>query len=617
MKTTILSYLTLLLLILAGCEAPIHDNFVDIEKPDEIPLGINLNAFTQGENIIVYKANTRIYYTFETGGRQILKAEFTLGDMRWETWGESGEIWLSVYELPKGSYTLTCNLYVATNSGSVADQVGMEAYGGTMSWKVTVDYENDFTESKEMITRINEEGYLELTWEKPNYKYMDFLNYTVYKGGMLLATIEDADITSFVDKSHVLDFGEGYSVQAHFEDNNTWHIGHKYLPYDEINIEQVEEISAIDSCTVRWSKGKDYKCKWNVYVNDELKLSATEETSIRIPLCAFGTTWSALHRIRVEVVAYDESYRNSYPHSQYVTAGAMGKFLGDNHMRFNYNESESTLYYSVYGEVNSISVPDLTLIAKHNGVPSASITSAISSSEKNGKILVSYYDVLALYEGKMLPTPLTHSISSYFVNVQKARILNDDRVFYLERTYLGDMIACILSTDMKPEKRVVLQGAEVYSSYGVISADGKYLCLNNSEEIAIYKMSSEFEILEKKVHPINELTENNIRFIPHDSSRILVAKANTNAEATITIYNTEDMTPIHSYKALHVGVDPKTGYLCLTQRNRIEIIDIDNDETLFTLPIERYQGASLLGGILISDNGYAMNINPYLEKNKL
>lgn len=215
-------------------------------KPDKTPLGINLNAFAEGENIIIYQENIPIYYSFETSGREVLKAEFTLGDLLFESNGKSGELWFSPNQLPNGNYTLTCNLYVATNTGSIADQAGMEAYGGTMSWKVTVAYEKEPTETPEMATRINEEGYLELTWEKPYYKYMNFLNYTVYKRGELLATIEDAGITSFTDKGHVLDNGDWYNVKANFEDNVSWYVGYKILPNDNITIEQVEDLSAID-----------------------------------------------------------------------------------------------------------------------------------------------------------------------------------------------------------------------------------------------------------------------------------------------------------------------------------------------------------------------------------
>ena len=82
----------------------------------------------------------------------------------------------------------------------------------------------------------------------------------------------------------------------------------------------------------------------------------------------------------------------------------------------------------------------------------------------------------------------------------------------------------------------------------------------------------------------------------------------------ITIYNTEDMTAVHSYEAQYANIDPKTGYLCLSQEDQVEIIDINSGETLFTLPIKQYQQAYLLGGILISSYGHVLNINPYLKK---
>ena len=612
MRTTTLSCLALLLLILAGCEASLHENFVDIEKPDKTPLGINLNAFAEGENIIIYQENIPIYYSFETSGREVLKAEFTLGDLLFESNGKSGELWFSPNQLPNGNYTLTCNLYVATNTGSIADQAGMEAYGGTMSWKVTVAYEKEPTETPEMATRINEEGYLELTWEKPYYKYMNFLNYTVYKRGELLATIEDAGITSFTDKGHVLDNGDWYNVKANFEDDVSWYVGYKILPNDNITIEQVEDLSAIDFCTVKWSNGKGYKCKWNIYVNQELKMKETEETSISIPLCAFGTQQYDLHYIQVEAVAYDAADRGSYTYSQSSTVGMMGKYLGNGFTNFDYNESDNTLYYSIFDEIYSMSVPDLKPIARHSSVSPANNTNAINTSEMNSRVLVSYNDALALYEGKMLTAPLIHPVSNR-VNGMGARILNDDRIFYIEQTYPKDLMACILSADMESEKRVTLPESSFYGN-GVVSADGKYIYLDSSVEIAIYTMSPEFEILEKKVYPTNESPFSNARFMPHNSSLLLVRRATTNTDGVITIYNTEDMTAVHSYEAQYANIDPKTGYLCLSQEDQVEIIDINSGETLFPLPIKQYQQAYLLGGILISSYGHVLNINPYLKK---
>ena len=246
MKATLTYCISLLLLILTSCESPLHDNYIDITKPADIPIGIDLNAYAEGDNIIIYQENIAIHYAFDTGGREVVKAEFTLGDLKRETQGNSGDIGFAAYELPNGSYTLTCNLYVATNSGSLADQVGAELYGGTKSWNVTVAYEKEPEKIPEMETCINDEGYLELTWEKPYFKYRKFLNYTVYKRGGLIATIEDANLTSIIDKSHVLDNGNWYTVKANFADDSSWYVGTKSLPNKDITLEQTEDISSID-----------------------------------------------------------------------------------------------------------------------------------------------------------------------------------------------------------------------------------------------------------------------------------------------------------------------------------------------------------------------------------
>lgn len=610
MKATITYYISLLLLILTSCESPLHDNYIDITKPADIPIGIDLSAYAEGDNIIIYQENIAIHYAFETGGREVVKAEFTLGNLKRETQGNSGEIWFASYELPDGNYTLTCNLYVATNSGSLADQVGAEIYGGTKSWNVTVAYEKEPQEIPEMSTRINEEGYLELTWEKPYFKYREFINYTVYKSGELIATIDNADQTSIVDKSHVLDYNTWYTVKANFANDISWYVGTKNLPNKEITLEQIEDISAIDYRTVRWSNNEGYKCKWNVYVDDELKLKETEETSIKVPVCPFGA-WNS-HFVRVEVLTYEEKYREEYPPSMSINAGMIGKYLGGNFIRFGYNESEDALYYSIYSEINSVSVPDLTPVASHKGIPAESNTTDMCCSEKNGKVLAIYNYALALYDGKKLTTQQKYKIP-FSSNWFGAQLLDDNRIFYFERNYQENVTGYLINSDMQIEKKINFDNSvSLYD--GIISADGKYVYLENSDEMAVYKLSSDFSILERMDYPSPESSFSKARFMPKNSSQIWTRKVNSFNEVVIRLYNTEDMSLVKSCNAFHANLDPKTGYLCLTYKDEIKVVNMQNNDILFTIPCEPYQEVFLLGGILISNHGYALNINPYLTK---
>lgn len=610
MKTSILYSFVFLLMVLTGCESPLHDNFVEIEKPAETSFSINLNAYAEGENIIIYQENIPIHYSFETQGKKVIKAEFTLGNNHWETEDREGSFWFPAYKLPEGTYTLTCQLYVATQSGSIADQLGTEAYGGTMSWKVTVDYEKEPTIIPEMTSRINEDGYLELIWQKPSFKYRKFLNYTVQKRGEMIATIDNPDVTSIVDKSHVVDYGEWYDVKINFTDGTSWYIGRKDLPNQYITLEQVEDVSAVDYCTVRWSNN-GYKCKWNVYVDDELKLKETTETSIKILPGPFGVRWGNRY-IRVEALAYEEEYRSPSPHTQSIQAGTLGKFLGDNYIRFDYSTSEDVIYYSVWGEVNSMSVSGLTPIMQDNTYGSTGYTNAISASEKNGNVVVYHPFKLALYSGKQLPAPQTFQLKTESITFG-VKLLNDNRIFYFEKSMPEDITACVINTHMKEEKRTTLEGSSLYEN-PVISADGKYAYLNSYKEIAIYRFSPEFNVIEKKVYPVEEALSISAQFMPNNSSLILVRKLHSYSEGSVTLYNTEDMTPVHSYNALFGYIDPKTGYLCLSYLNRVEVVNMESGAILFSLPADPFQNPSLTGGVLISSSGYALNINPYLNK---
>ena len=159
----ILSSLLIFFFIL-GCEYNLHDNFVNIENSldKDIQMGIYLDVESDGDTLYMHEF-TYIQFNLETFGYEVYSCIFRLGNMLDDTKGStewnfnksSGSFYISSSIYTTGHYTLTCDIYVKSGTGSIADQLGAELFYGTFQWPV--EFHNDTEPS--LSHNINEEGY--------------------------------------------------------------------------------------------------------------------------------------------------------------------------------------------------------------------------------------------------------------------------------------------------------------------------------------------------------------------------------------------------------------------------------------------------------------------------
>ena len=82
MDSKLICYLCCICL-LWSCEYKIHENFVDIEKPqDSANASIDLNAVTDGQTILINK-ETELNYSLTAFGKDIKGLKFKMGDIVW------------------------------------------------------------------------------------------------------------------------------------------------------------------------------------------------------------------------------------------------------------------------------------------------------------------------------------------------------------------------------------------------------------------------------------------------------------------------------------------------------------------------------------------------------
>lgn len=209
-----------------ACDMPLHENFVEVEKPPkELQIGMYLAADKDGETVIVYKP-TQIGFIVKAEGKRVDMTHFQLGEKQWMAYEEEGAFYVDPENFPEGSYTLVCRLSSKTHSGSIKDQIDYEYYEGEIAWPVEIKYEMPPAESTVTVA-VDENGQMKISWQKPYMKYKQFLRYELIGNGLPLAMIEDADQLFFIDTAYA-GGNQSYAVRAVLTDNGTeevWDLG--------------------------------------------------------------------------------------------------------------------------------------------------------------------------------------------------------------------------------------------------------------------------------------------------------------------------------------------------------------------------------------------------------
>ena len=157
------------------------------------------------------------------------------------------------------------------------------------------------------------------------------------------------------------------------------------------------------------------------------------------------------------------------------------------------------------------------------------------------------------------------------------------------------------------EKKVQIQSNSEYWSQWTISQDGRYLCLTSAQSLQLFEFSANFNIINKWEYTGNY---NPVRFVPQNSSQIIVGENDTKGKR-FSLRSTDDFSIIHHYEFDNprwVNIDPETGYTCISNQNYLEIQD-NNGLVKFNMPINCVYEPFLFNGVLISSEGYALDIN--------
>jgi hypothetical protein len=587
-----------------SCEYKLHDNFVEIEKPDnEIAIGIQLDAESNGETLYLSESNN-IRFDLETSGHEIQRCIFKLGSREWRFDSPTGTFYISGYGHESGLDTMTCDVYVASGTGSIADQIGAESFYGTFSWPVVFLVEP----ASSLVHTVDDEGFLKLSWKKPALIEADFVCYKIYYGNDICAVIDDVDQLSYVCKSY---FGEqGYfTVIAEMKDaDKRWNLGQVFLSAD---IGITADYSQNDSIKVRWDN--PYNAAVCVIINEDTLVSYTKDKSAYIPRL-FG---HADQNVRfVFFPYYEEDRLMDKSMTQFVFLSLSSGLLialEFNYPRFGYNLAEDVLYVSSYREVTSLFLPDCKKIATYEGDISIEWSNAetYSAPLDHSKMAVRYHRIIELFEGKEMKSVKTILCQPYDGFTGPVSVTKDDKLICFVHDYAGNNIKGLVynATTGVLEMRYDLPFGCYYSlDNSKMSSDLRYLTFSNGSSLLVITIEN---------YQVTNTRELNLLYASHCFHPFKPEEMYVSSNGKVYLYDCKDLSVknVWDYPGMNVGnIDPKTGYLLVYGSGYAKIIDTETKQLLFTMPVDDRNEISLFGNMLISKAGYALNLDKYLIK---
>ncbi|MGQ8338949.1 hypothetical protein ACUNWD_20490 [Sunxiuqinia sp. A32] len=245
---------------LSSCEHELtSENWQEIAPPDTTKMiQVELTPF---ETQYIFTVPTLVNYNLNTFGLDVYEVQFFVGDQLIYTGDEAIDYF--VFEpSPWGisQQTMTMKVATNTNTGSIADQLGVEGFFFEQSWEVLLDGGNP--DPVEITNIYNNDGILKIEWEE--YERFNFQKYLLYKNfgesewegnGHLIAEVTDSSLNSWQDSSFIGGTGI-YWIEV--QGSNQTAVGQKKRfdsPLPKLDTLWVEG----DSVAFKWTKNLFHK----------------------------------------------------------------------------------------------------------------------------------------------------------------------------------------------------------------------------------------------------------------------------------------------------------------------------------------------------------------------
>ena len=194
------AWIWIIVVLLTSCIYEASDDNNDIYINPNYPIApVQIDLQNAGDTIDV---GGPVTFNYDITGYAVEKPYniyFMAGDTSRQLTNFSGTI---NYDPGTAEKYLAMTIRVSTNSGtnSLADKNNIERIVYERSWVLNINTLNP--DKGPDITSISAaDGSLKISWQK--YNKANFAGYSVYRSGVIIVNIQDADISSMMDLSYV------------------------------------------------------------------------------------------------------------------------------------------------------------------------------------------------------------------------------------------------------------------------------------------------------------------------------------------------------------------------------------------------------------------------------
>ncbi len=598
------------LLLLFGCEYEVHDNYIELEKPaDEVAVVVELEAANDGESIYLDQRETTVRVNITVGGRRPEMCAFRLGEYTWDIVGGSGSFTINNSWLYDPEYTLTCEMYASTGTGSIAEQAGEEWYMGSYSWPVKVIREGENAEY--LAHQVNAEGYFELSWRKFPLNEDVFEGYTIEvasASGTRFATyVSDVNELSHVYKSYA---GQQavFQVSARVKGREEpWRIGR--LALDAYTIGMTCDYHRDDSIVVRWDSPYPAAVVTAMGAYEEILKAKTRDREFCVSYPPFGSDDNALVLRLESAFSVDNEQWLMY---DYASGGRRSKGVmiapRGNWARFGYNPVEDVVYVSSYGESTALQCPGFTSLGTYNGSYDSNVL-LYGNSQYSSRTIACHAHSVDIFEGKHMRQVVTIPLEVFQVLEGVPTLTKDGKLVVFKSGFGKANVVQFYQAETGALEAETPFPYYMNMEIGITS-DGAYLlCQTNGSDIVVVAMNG-YAIGETRrlyfPNPVMSWCTS-----PVDPDDLFVSVGDE-----IRHYHVRDLSLVNTWKMpdMKIGnIDPKTGNLLVFNSKKMCVIHPKTDKLIHRMDIRIYNELSLYGNILISDTGYALNLEKELQ----
>lgn len=592
----------LIFLWIYSCEYDEDSVYINEIVPPEDDFKVEINLFNIKPNstIFIYQY-TEISFVIDTKGHDLLNQEITIDA---DVYIDDDNI-IRLYPLNDNSVKkLVFDIELKTNTGSIADKLGLEKYVGRYEYNVKfVKLEEDFDIN--FRGGISDEGYLQLQWDEPVLdnatvqKYeLTFFNYITWENETFIIT--DPKQISFIDESYVWGH-RTYQLSVHYKnrdvDYKSWKESYFTPPY--YGSEGLTKFSYqyIDHewMNVSWEY-TGYKCKYLLVDANDVKIPLEEnQREAKIQRFRFP---SDPQRFKLYILPFYFSYEE-YEKCPFIAAD----YAWEDERYFDlkpplaWNLEKEEYYFMHDGFFNIYSISNFkekrSVFLRPFSYEYDRVIISVSSKTSQIAIHRHVYSFLQtngiyIYDNDEFENPLVVEISNPWT--ENIFLGDNYRLFYIdgvrnsEDIYVYSALFVVDSNtgEVVTKRKTVQSGAKI-----TVSSDGQYICEYYDDSFYIYRLENDI-LLPIYSYQNRQYAYQTCQFSHVHPDELILSGGNE----TI-IFDVSGSKEKYKVNGQFVLQDPKTGnYACLdehyTTNSHLNIYDNSFSRILTKIPFYYY-----------------------------